>query len=137
MLQDFDSKKTLEKLRESRILEQEYKSVSEKLEKKYVSANYMKAKMERFEEEKALVEQQKISIFSKLASLFHKGKYYEAKQKIEEHERELNTSKKEWENLKEEKKKLEESKKAIRCGKRSKKGARMFEGRKWKISYNR
>lgn len=123
MLQDFNGKETLEKLRESKRLAQEYKSVSEKLERNYVSIDYRKAKMERLEGEKAkaLVVQQKIGIFSKLASLFHKGKYYEVKQQIEAYQKELSTSQKEWEKLKEEKRKLEESKKEFSAKKETKK----------------
>lgn len=123
MLQDFNRKKTLEELRESRRLAQEYKNVSEKLERKYGSVDYGKAKIERLEEEKAkaLVVQQKIGILSKLASFFHKGKYYEVNQQIETYEKELSTGKKEWENLNEEKEKLEESKKELGAKKEAKK----------------
>ena len=91
MLQDFNSNKMLEDLRESTRINQEHEKILQRLEEtiELLSAKQkQKATLER-EKANALVTTEKASIFSRIASVFHRGKYYETMQLIKAKEEEL------------------------------------------------
>ena len=108
MLQDFNSNKMLEDVRESTRINQEYEKISQRLEetRELVSAKQkQKATLER-EKANALVTTEKASIFSRIASVFHRGKYYETMQLIKAKEEELERITAECAQLAEQEKKL-------------------------------
>lgn len=123
MLQDFDIKSTLEKLREFQKLEQEHIKVTNVLNKTYASHWLKKDIRSMLEEEKSrsLVVRQKASIFSKFASFFHIGKYYRINQNIAAQEAELRAVEEECKKLEEKEKKLERYKRMLEMEKESKK----------------
>lgn len=91
MLSNFNGKKLLYDFSQISKAKSYKKIIEDELNKTRVAQMLAKANIDELEEQKsnALVEQRKISIFSRIASIFHVGKYYRMSQSISEREKAL------------------------------------------------